>query len=125
MTWPPELTYRTVADGLRTNLSDLTFAHLRERLDGIVTVTEAEILSTAVALAALGRASWPSPAARCAGRLAAPSRRTAHEVRPRRGPVVAVVSGGNVDPALLADLVAARTQPAGLPPAVAEPPAGR
>ena len=41
--WEPARTYRTIADGLRTTLSELTFAHLRERLDGIVTVSEDEI----------------------------------------------------------------------------------
>ena len=41
--WDVERTYRTSADGLRTHLSELTLAHLRDRLDGIVTVTEEEI----------------------------------------------------------------------------------
>jgi len=49
--WTTEERYRTVADGLRTSLSELTFAHLRARLDGIVTVTEEEILATVPLLA--------------------------------------------------------------------------
>src|ERR1700730_3925204 len=53
--WPTERTYRTAADGLRTNLSDLTFGHLRERLDGIITVTEEEILNTVGELARWAR----------------------------------------------------------------------
>src|SRR6266542_4024331 len=53
--WPTELTYRTSADGLRTNLSALTLAHLRAYLAGIVTVTEEEILSTVAVLARSAR----------------------------------------------------------------------
>lgn len=41
--WSVEETYRTSADGLRTNLSELTLVHLRARLDAIVTVTEDQI----------------------------------------------------------------------------------
>jgi threonine dehydratase len=105
VTWPAELTYRTAADGLRTNLSDLTFAHLRERLDGIVTISDAEILSTAGELARSARVvSEPSGAVAPAAWL---HRRD--ELHTRfgidAGPVVAVVTGGNLDPALLADLV--------------------
>jgi threonine dehydratase len=105
--WPTELTYRTAADGLRTNLSELTFAHLRSYLDGIVTVSEKEILSTVVELATSARlVAEPSGAV-------APSAYLHHrdELRDRfgvtDGPIVAVVSGGNIDPALLAGLLAA------------------
>ena len=42
--WPAEDVSRTIADGTRTQaLGPRTFAHLRAHLDGIVTVTEAEI----------------------------------------------------------------------------------
>ena len=42
--WPAELVSRTIADGTRTQaLGVRTFAHLRELLDSIVTVTEIEI----------------------------------------------------------------------------------
>jgi threonine dehydratase len=102
VTWPVEQTGRTVADGLRTNLSDLTYAHLSARLDGIVTVTEAEILSTVGSLAREYRlVAEPSGAV-------APAAWRHHEASLRErfglgdGPVVAVVSGGNLDPALLA-----------------------
>jgi threonine dehydratase len=37
-------TASTVGDGLRTSLSELTFAHIRRHTDGIVTVTEESIL---------------------------------------------------------------------------------
>src|SRR6266508_3743827 len=38
-----EQRYATIADGMRTHLSELTLAHLRANLDGIVPVTEDEI----------------------------------------------------------------------------------
>ncbi|HEX2772674.1 MAG TPA: threonine/serine dehydratase [Micromonosporaceae bacterium] len=94
--WGVERTYRTSADGLRTHLSALTFAHLRERLDAIVTVTEEEI---AAALARLVRGARlvvePSGAVATAAYLF-------HRDELPAGRTVAVVSGGNVDPAVLA-----------------------
>jgi threonine dehydratase len=107
VTWPVEQTGRTVADGLRTGLSDLTYAHLSAYLDGIVTVTEAEILSTMGALAREYRlVVEPSGAVAAAAWL-----HRAAALRDRFGlgddPVVAVASGGNVDPALLADALTA------------------
>ena len=50
-TWPLEKTYRTMADGVRTSPSELTFAHLKARLDDIVTVSEDQIASTVGLLA--------------------------------------------------------------------------
>jgi threonine dehydratase len=99
--WPPERTYRTIADGLRTNLSELTLAHLRARMDAIVTVSDEEILATVGALARSGRlVAEPSGAVSMAAYLHRgadlPGGRT-----------VAVVSGGNIDPALFASLVTA------------------
>ena len=100
--WSTDLTYRTIADGLRTGLSELTFAHLRARLDDIITVTEAEIGATVVELARTARlVTEPSGAVAAAAFL--------HH-RPSLGvadgsPVVAVVSGGNVAPAALAALL--------------------
>ena len=38
-----EQRYATIADGMRTQVSELTLAHLRAHLDGIVTVTEDKI----------------------------------------------------------------------------------
>jgi threonine dehydratase len=100
--WPSDQTVRTVADGLRTNLSELTLAHLRAHLDGIVTVTESEILSTVGSLARTMRVvAEPSGAVAPAAWL-----HHANSLRERfdiaDGPVVAVVSGGNLDPAVLA-----------------------
>jgi len=98
-TWPIERMYRTVADGLRTHLSELTFAHLRERLDAIVTVTDDEILSTVREIAGSARlVVEPSGAVAPAAVL---HRR--HELP--AGRTVAVVSGGNIEPDLLAKVL--------------------
>ncbi|MBY8871979.1 threonine/serine dehydratase [Micromonospora sp. PLK6-60] len=94
--WDVARTYRTSADGLRTNLSELTLAHLRERLDRIVTVGEEEIAAAMGRLAREARlVAEPSGAVALAARLF-----HAGELPPGR--TVAVVSGGNVEPAVLA-----------------------
>ena len=41
--WPIEDRNRTIADGLRSQPSALTFAHLQQVLDGLITVSENEI----------------------------------------------------------------------------------
>ena len=98
-TWPVEKTYRTSADGLRTNLSQLTFAHLRRHLDGIVTVSEEEIASTVGLLARESKlVSEPSGAVATAAHLF-------HSDELPAGRVVAVISGGNLDVELFAKLV--------------------
>lgn len=103
--WPVERTYRTAADGLRTNLSDLTFAHLRARLRGIVTVTEDEILSTVVTLArSFHLVAEPSGAVASAAWLHGAEKLRA-EYDLTDGPVIAVVSGGNIEPELFARLL--------------------
>ncbi len=44
--WPAAKTTRTIADGLRTqSLGRLNFEHVLQFVDGIVTVTEEEILA--------------------------------------------------------------------------------
>jgi threonine dehydratase len=97
--WSTERTYRTVADGLRTSLSELTLAHLTARLDGIITVTEDEILDTVGLLARSARlVVEPSGAVSVAGYLHRRAELPA-------GRTVAVISGGNLDPARLASLL--------------------
>jgi threonine dehydratase len=99
--WPVERTYATIADGLRTQLSELTLAHLMRRLAGIVTVTEDEILDTTRELLHRGRlVVEPS------GAVAAAAHRHRRDELPA-GRAVAVVSGGNLDPELLARLATA------------------
>jgi threonine dehydratase len=106
--WPLELTYRTSADGLRTGLSELTFAHLRANLDAIVTVSEHEIRDTMRRLAVDARlVVEPSGAVATAAYLY-------HRAELPAGRTVAVLSGGNVDPtALLAALAARAVAPEG------------
>ena len=97
--WPAEATARTMADGLRVQaLGIIPFAHLCAFLDEIVTVSEAEIAAAMRILAIEARlVAEPSGAAAPAALLRA---------RPAEGASVAVVSGGNVDPALYGRVLA-------------------
>src|SRR5690606_27471141 len=100
--WPVEHTYRTAADGLRTNLSELTFAHLRARLGGIMTITEDEILSTVVMLArSFHLVAEPSGAVAAAAWLHRADKLRA-DFALAGGPAIAVVTGGNIEPGLFA-----------------------
>jgi threonine dehydratase len=90
---------RTIADGLRAQPSELTFAHLKAVLDGVITVTEDEIRSAVRTLA--GKAhlvAEPSGAVTTAAYLF-------HGDELPSGKTVAVVSGGNLDPKTLVDLL--------------------
>lgn len=94
-----ERRYATIADGMRTHLSELTLAHLQAHLDGIVTVTEDEIRTAVGRLARdANLVAEPSGAATTAAYLF-------HADRLPAGRTVAVISGGNLDPALLAELI--------------------
>ena len=97
MTWPAERTSRTIADGTRTqSIGRLNFAHLRAQLDAIVTVTELEI-AAAVRLAAEEARLVVEPSGALA--IAAMRFHAAEAgLRGLDGPIVGVVSGGNVDP---------------------------
>jgi threonine dehydratase len=101
VTWPAELVSRTLADGLRTqSVGVRNFAHLQAFVDGIVTVTEAEIRSAMRAIVAATRlVPEPSGAVATAALLF-----HANQLPPFQT-AVAVVSGGNVDPALLAQVL--------------------
>jgi threonine dehydratase len=100
-TWAAELTSRTIADGLRTqSVGVRNFEHIRAFVDGIITVSEAEIRAAMRAVVAQARiVPEPSGAVTSAAllfhRAELPAFKTA----------VAVVSGGNVDPALLAEVL--------------------
>ena len=96
--WSAADVSRTIADGTRTQaLGRRTFAHLRAYLDGIVTVSEAEI-AAAVRLAAERSRLVAEPSGALA--LAAIAFRGAElGMGNDAGPVVGIVSGGNVDPA--------------------------
>lgn len=97
VSWPEERAARTVADGLRTGLSELTFAHLRVRVDAMVTVREEEIRRAMRRIALEARlVAEPSGAVAAAAVLAG---------RTPPGRTVAVVSGGNVEAHLLREVL--------------------
>ena len=99
--WPAELTSRTLADGLRTQSVGLrNFAHIQKFVDGIVTVTEAEIRAAMRAIVSTARLV-PEPS----GAVAAAALLFHAAQLPSYRKAVAVVSGGNVDPALLAEVL--------------------
>lgn len=105
VTWPAEKTSRTIADGLRTqSVGERNFAHIRRYVDGIITVSEAEIRAAMHAIMATARlVPEPSGAVAAAALLF-----HAHQLPPYRK-AVAVVSGGNVDPQLLAEVLTERS----------------
>ena len=99
--WPAEMTTRTLCDGLRTqSVGERNFAHIQKYVDGIITVTEAEVRAAMRAIVAVARlVPEPSGAVTTAALLF-----HAHELPPYRK-AVAIVSGGNVDPKLLAEVL--------------------
>ncbi|MEZ0340872.1 threonine/serine dehydratase [Mycobacterium sp. pV006] len=97
--WPITDRNRTIADGLRSQPSDLTFAHLQTVVDEMITVSEDEIRSAVADFALRGRlVSEPSGAVA----LAAYHRGVTPD-----GPTVVVLSGGNIEPAALREYLAA------------------
>ena len=99
--WAAELTSRTIADGLRTQcVGQRNFAHIQAFVDGIVTVTEAEIRAAMCAIVATARLV-PEPS----GAVAAAALLFRAAELPAYRKAVAVVSGGNVDPKQLAEVL--------------------
>ena len=100
-TWGAELTSRTIADGLRwQSVGVRNFAHIQAFVDGVITVTEAEIRAAMRAIVAATRlVPEPSGAVAAAALLF-----HASELPPYKK-AVALVSGGNVDPKLLAEVL--------------------
>ena len=103
--WTAEQVSRTVSDGTRTQaLGVRTFAHLRRYVDAIVTVSEEEILAGVRLAAEEARlVVEPSGALTIAALRFHSAEVGAGEASElgaggSGGPVVAVVSGGNVDP---------------------------
>lgn len=94
VTWTPEQTYRTIADGLRTtSVGLLPFEHIRRYVDAVVTVSEAQI---AEAVRVLGRKS--RLVAEPSGAVTTAAYVFHADSLPPASRTVAVVSGGNVDP---------------------------
>jgi threonine dehydratase len=97
--WPVADRNRTIADGLRSQPSDLTFAHLQRVLDEVITVSENDIRAAVREIALRAHlVSEPSGAVALAGYRLAPT---------PPGPTVTILSGGNVEPAVLAEILAA------------------
>jgi threonine dehydratase len=100
VTLPAEQVSRTLADGLRTqSLGDITFEHIRHFVDDIVTVSEDEIRATIHRLAG-DRQLTPEPS----GAVAIAAFLFHREELPPTRRNVAILSGGNIDPQLLAEL---------------------
>jgi threonine dehydratase len=102
-----EQTTRTLADGLRTqSLGDLNFAHIQRYVERVITVTEQEIVQ------AMRRIAWD------ARLIAEPSGAVAtaallfhrHELPAHRS-AVAIISGGNAEPATLLRVLGATQTP--------------
>jgi threonine dehydratase len=106
--WGPELTGRTIADGVRTSaVGKIPFAQLSRLIDDVVTVTEDDIKRGMLEAATRARiVAEPSGAVSIAAWL----RYGAELPDADEGDTVMVVSGGNVDPetyrALLAEAAA-------------------
>ncbi|MFA1549350.1 threonine/serine dehydratase [Actinomadura chokoriensis] len=101
VSWTAEKTGRTLADALRVQrVGDLPFAHMRAHVHSVVTVTEDEIRLTMRRLAREARliaepAGAVATAAYLYHRAELPAGRT----------YVSILSGGNVEPALLLDVL--------------------
>jgi len=99
--WAADETQRTIADALRADqVGVLPLAHMLRYVDDIVTVTEAEIRETVRRLALEARLiAEPGGAVAVAACLLRARDLPAAATR------VAVLSGGNIDPALLAQIL--------------------
>lgn len=101
VTWPAEKTTRTICDGLRTqSLGELNFGLIRKYVDDIITVTEDEVRAAMRNLVLNAKlVAEPSGAATSAAFLY-------HlDQLPASRCMVAVISGGNVQPELLAKIL--------------------
>lgn len=101
VTWSPERTYRTIADGLRTtSVGAVPWEQVRRHVHDVVTVTEDEIRDGVRVLARSAHlVAEPSGAVTTAAYLH-------HADRLPAGRTVAIVSGGNVDPQMFREILA-------------------
>ena len=111
VTWSGADASRTVADGTRTRaIGRRPFAHLRAYLDGVVTVDEDEIVAAVRLAAERSRLVVEPSGALAIAAMAFHSDELGLDALD--GPVVGVVSGGNVEPdRFLAYLAAPRPRP--------------
>lgn len=98
--FPSEEVTRTIADGLRAQyIGEINFEHIRRYVDDIISVSEEEIREATRRLAAdRNTTAEPSGAVTVAAFL------FHKEQLPQTNINVAVISGGNIDPQLLAEL---------------------
>jgi threonine dehydratase len=98
--FPAEQVSRTIADGLRTqSIGPINFEHIRSYVDDIVTVTEGEIRQAMKLLAQNPKTiAEPSGAVSVAGFL------FRCDQLPQTKLNVAIISGGNIEPAMLEEL---------------------
>ncbi len=95
--FPPEKVLSTIADGLRSQyVGTLTFEHIRRYVDDVVTVSEDEIMQAVGILA-----ENPQTIAEPSGAVAPAAWLFHPNSLPKANQAVAVISGGNIDPALL------------------------
>lgn len=101
--WPAAKTTRTICDGLRTqSLGNLNFEHIVRYVDGITTVSEDQIRTAMrVMLQTTGLLAEPSGSVSLAAAL------FRQDELPKSRTVVAVLSGGNIEPELRRELEAA------------------
>jgi threonine dehydratase len=108
--WPPSDTARTIADALRVEqVGALPLRHILSQVHDIVTVTEDEIRE-AVRLTATRARLVAEPG----GAVAVAAWLFRRDLPPARAPV-AVLSGGNIAPALLAEILDGPPGPAPRP----------
>jgi threonine dehydratase len=100
VSFPTEQVSQTLADGLRTqSVGAINFEHIRAYVDDIVSVTEDEIREATRALSTNAKTlAEPSGAVAVAAFLFHASELPKTDIN------VAVISGGNIDPRLLAEL---------------------
>jgi len=100
--WPAADVQRTIADALRVErVGALPLAHIRELVTDIITVTEDEMLTAVKRLATEARlVAEPGGAAAVAACL------FHRDELPEAKTPVAILSGGNIDPQLLASILA-------------------
>lgn len=97
---PAEQVSRTLADGLRTqSIGPINFEHIQQYVDDIVTITEDEIRKAMRLLA-----GNPKTVAEPSGAVATAAFLFHPEQLPRTKMNVAVISGGNVEPQMLAEI---------------------
>jgi len=100
-TLPLEQTRQTMADGMRaTRIGRITFAHIRTYVDDIITISEAEI-KEAMRRMILEARLVPEPS----GAVSLAAYLFHRQALPVSKLAVAVVSGGNVEPTLLTDIL--------------------